>query len=56
MASELEHECPDCGEERTFYRVAWTNLHLGKKTKWSCPDCEFGFIQINGDISTASTA
>lgn len=56
MASELNHECPDCRQERTFYRSAATNLHLGLKTKWVCPECGFGFIRIDGDISTAATA
>ena len=54
MAMELEHYCPSCGEDRTFYRAASTNLHLGEKTKWACPECSFGFIRIGGDISTVS--
>jgi len=45
MASELDHYCPNCGEERTFYRTAATNLHLGLKTKWGCPECSYGFIR-----------
>jgi len=47
MAMEREHECPDCGP-RTFYRAASTSLHLGEKVKWYCPDCDYGFVQING--------
>ena len=54
MASELDHDCPNCGEERTFYRTAAMNLHLGLKTKWACPECQYGFIRIGGDISSAS--
>lgn len=56
MASELERECPDCGEEQTFYRAAWTILHLGKKTKWYCPECGWGFIRIDGDIDSSAAA
>jgi predicted RNA-binding Zn-ribbon protein involved in translation (DUF1610 family) len=54
MASELEHHCPGCGETRTFYRTAATNLHLGLKTKWNCPDCGFGFVMIDGDIDSTA--
>ncbi len=53
MAMELDHYCPDCGEERTFWRIASTCLHLGEKTKWQCPDCEFVFVRIDGIDSTA---
>lgn len=56
METERNHECPDCGEERTFYRSAATNLHLGVKTKWTCPECGYSFIRIDGDISTAANA
>lgn len=52
MSLETERTCPSCGEERTFWRVAATTLHLGQKTKWTCGECDFGFIRING-ISTA---
>jgi predicted RNA-binding Zn-ribbon protein involved in translation (DUF1610 family) len=52
MSLETQRTCPSCGEEQTFWRVAATTLHLGKKTKWTCEDCDFGFIRING-ISTA---
>jgi rubredoxin len=48
MALELDHDCPNCGDEKTFYRVASTTLHLGKKVKWHCPDCDYGFVRING--------
>ncbi|MFB6161251.1 MAG: hypothetical protein ABEJ61_08755 [Haloferacaceae archaeon] len=52
MALEMEHTCPDCETVRPFYRTAATTLHLGEKTKWRCPECEFGFVQVNG-ISSA---
>lgn len=53
MAQELERECPECGTARTFYRTASTTLHLGEKTKWSCPKCDFRFVRIGGDIDSA---
>lgn len=52
MSQELDQTCPSCETERTFYRVASTNLHLGLKTKWHCPECDYGFVRINGDIDT----
>ncbi|ELY95048.1 hypothetical protein C483_01751 [Natrialba hulunbeirensis JCM 10989] len=52
MAMELDHDCPDCGEERTFYRAASTTMHLGEKVKWHCPDCDYGFVRIS-DNGTA---
>ena len=52
MATELTHECPRCDTEREFYRAASTNLHLGLKTKWYCPECGFGFVRIDGDIDS----
>jgi predicted RNA-binding Zn-ribbon protein involved in translation (DUF1610 family) len=48
MAQELEHECPDCGTERTFHRSAATELHLGTKTKWYCAECYYGLVRVNG--------
>lgn len=56
MSLELETQCPNCGEERTFWRSASTTLHLGEKTKWRCSECDYGFIRIGTDIDTRSTA
>lgn len=56
MSQELEHDCPACGETRTFYRAASTSLHLGEKVKWHCPDCDYGFIRIDGDIDSSQSA
>ncbi|MES3517211.1 MAG: hypothetical protein PPP58_06055 [Natronomonas sp.] len=47
MGLSRDDDCPQCGEQE-FYRSASTKLHLGRKIKWACPDCEYGFIQIDG--------
>jgi len=54
MTEKLEHECPECGAEREFYQAASTELHLGEKTKWYCPECDFGLVRINGDIDSTT--
>ena len=54
MALELDHECPSCGEEKTFYRAASMRVHLGEKVKWHCPDCSYGFVRINGVDSSVA--
>ncbi len=54
MSQELVHDCPSCDTERTFYRAASTNLHLGLKTKWYCPECSWGFVRIDGDIDSSA--
>jgi len=51
---ELDRTCPECGEERTFYRAASTELHLGEKVKWRCPECGFGFVRVGDAVDTAS--
>ena len=55
MSLKLERPCPVCGTQPTFYRVASTLLHLGKKVKWRCPVCEYGFVTIGSDIDTRVT-
>ncbi|WP_201740173.1 DUF7838 family putative zinc beta-ribbon protein [Salinigranum halophilum] len=55
MSLEMEHHCPDCGEERTFWRSASTLVHLGEKVKWRCSECEYGLVRI-GDIDTSAEA
>lgn len=52
MAMEVERRCPRCEAEKDFYRTASMHLHLGQKTKWACPDCEFKFVRVNGTIDT----
>jgi len=53
MSLEVEHYCPDCEEDRVFYRAASTTLHLGEKVKWRCPDCDYGFVRIDGEVDTS---
>lgn len=54
MSLELEHGCPECGETRTFWKVASTEMHLGQKRKWDCPECEYGFVQIDNTVDTGT--
>lgn len=56
MSLSLEHDCPECGETREFYRTASTEMHLGTKEKWGCPECEYGFVTIDSINSSAATA
>jgi len=56
MSLSLEHNCPECGETREFYRTASTEMHLGTKEKWRCPECEYGFVTIGGIDSSVATA
>lgn len=51
MALEQDHYCPSCGATKAFYRSGSTLLHLGEKVKWACPDCDYGFIEVNGIVS-----
>lgn len=47
MTRSLEADCPECGEQ-DFYKAASMLIQLGTKTKWHCPDCDYGFVQIDG--------
>ncbi|WP_435333450.1 hypothetical protein [Haloarchaeobius sp. TZWWS8] len=53
MTLEIEHYCPTCEEEETFYKAASTNVHLGKKMKWHCTECDYGFVKIDGAVDTS---
>ncbi len=54
MSLEKDVDCPSCGETLSFYRTAAMTLHLGEKTKWRCPECGYGYVEINGiDTLTA---
>ncbi|MFT4883206.1 MAG: putative RNA-binding Zn-ribbon protein involved in translation (DUF1610 family) [Natronomonas sp.] len=53
MTLSLEEECPECGATE-FYKAASTRLHLGTKRKWHCPNCDYGFVTINGIDTSAS--
>jgi len=48
MAQELDHQCPECDAEKTFWRVASTTLHLGEKVKWRDGDCGYSFVTVDG--------
>ncbi|MFC6724240.1 hypothetical protein ACFQE1_07605 [Halobium palmae] len=54
MSLEMEHDCPECGGSREFYRSASTTLHLGEKTKWRCTDCDYGFVRIGDEIDSSA--
>ena len=56
MPLELEQECPECGETRTFWKSGTTDLHLGTKRKWQCSECGFGFVRIDGTVDTGVSA
>lgn len=56
MVMEMKGYCPDCGGERTFWRVASTEMHLGEKVKWSCGECGYGFVRIDGAVDTSASA
>ena len=56
MSLELDAHCPSCGESRTFWRVASTQMHLGEKVKWHCAECDYGFVRIDGTVDTSATA
>jgi hypothetical protein len=56
MAMDLEHYCSNCEEYRTFWRVASTYIHLGRKVKWRCAECDHGFVRVNGEVDTGAEA
>ena len=56
MALEMQYDCPVCDGERTFWRVASTEIHLGEKIKWHCADCDYGFVRIDGNVDTSASA
>lgn len=53
---ELDQYCPQCEAEHTFWLAASTELHLGTKTKWRCPECDYGFVKIDETVDTGATA
>jgi transposase-like protein len=52
MSLSRETDCPEC-DSTEFYKSASTRIHLGTKKKWSCTNCGYGFVTING-INTAT--
>lgn len=53
MGLELDRTCPSCGEAG-FWRIASTHVHIGEKVKWSCNNCDYGFVTIDETVDTAS--
>lgn len=47
MTLSLEEDCPECDEDE-FYKAASTRLQLGRKMKWHCANCDYGFVTIDG--------
>lgn len=47
MSLSLKEECPECGADE-FWKVASMRVQLGRKKKWHCTDCEYGFVTIDG--------
>jgi transposase-like protein len=56
MSMQTTQECPYCEAEQTFYLIASTELHLGRKTKWLCDECERNIVKIDGEVDTAADA
>jgi len=56
MSDELELECPDCGEEQTFWLTARTEMHIGRKRKFRCAECNYGIVRIDHTVDTAVQA
>jgi rubredoxin len=56
MTAELDRYCPACDGDRSFYRVASTEVHIGTKVKWRCPECDYTFVRIDGDIDTGTAS
>lgn len=55
MTREMQHYCPHCDAERTFYKSASTMMHLGRKTKWYCEECDYQLVKFDGDIDSTAT-
>ena len=53
MSKELTEYCPRCEAEQSFYQAASTRVHLGRKVKWHCSECDFGFVRIDGAVDTS---
>jgi transposase-like protein len=54
MSKTLEQHCPVCDADHTFYQAASTEVHIGTKVKWHCPECDYGFVRIDGTVDTAT--
>jgi rubredoxin len=54
MSLSLENDCPVCETTQEFYKAASMRIHLGTKMKWHCPECDYGFVTVNGIDTSAS--
>jgi len=54
VSETQEVHCPECGTDRSFYRAASTEVHLGTKVKWHCSECDYGFVRIDEAIDTST--
>jgi len=54
MSLEMDHYCPVCEETRSFWLTASTELHLGEKTKWRCPECDYGLVLIGEGVDSSA--
>jgi endogenous inhibitor of DNA gyrase (YacG/DUF329 family) len=56
MSLEMVRHCPECGEETTYWLSASTLVHLGKKTKWHCSECDHSVVRIGEEIEADAYA
>ncbi|MFB6138812.1 MAG: hypothetical protein ABEJ26_00060 [Halosimplex sp.] len=56
MSEVIQFECPVCGEETEFFQAASMQVHLGKKVKWHCSECGYGFVRIDGTVDTSKAS
>ena len=36
--------------------AASTELHLGRKVKWRCPECDYAFVRIDSEVDSGAEA
>ena len=52
MSPTFERSCPGCDTTHEYRLAASTNLHLGPKTKWTCPECGHSVVRIGDSVDT----
>lgn len=53
MSLESSFHCPECGEQRSFWKTASMTVHIGTKTKWECTDCGYRLVRIGSDVDSS---